>query len=229
MIGMKSLAACAAVFSVVYATALPAPEDEWHVSLLKRQAPGTPAFACHSACGTAITLSRGASPCTNEAFLTDYAACLACAGPSDQNIWRYYGGTLTTAGTACGLSTTPGAAPPAAVTSSSVPTTSSPAPEPTSSSTETSASSVVSSIISSTVSQSSSLVAYSTLSTPVASVSVSTTAAPTYAPSSTVAATTSAANSTSTTVPFTGGANSAGVHMAGAFVAVAGAVFAAVL
>ena len=51
MIGMKSLATFATVISVVYAAAVPAPEDEWHYALLKRQAPGSPAFACHEACG----------------------------------------------------------------------------------------------------------------------------------------------------------------------------------
>ena len=57
--------------------------------------------------GTAVTLSRGASPCTDVAFLIDYTDCLACADASIQNVWRYYGATLTVAGEKCGLSTTP--------------------------------------------------------------------------------------------------------------------------
>jgi len=51
MIGFKSVAALAAVVSVVYAAAVPSPEDEWHLTLLKRQEPGTPLYACHESCG----------------------------------------------------------------------------------------------------------------------------------------------------------------------------------
>ena len=109
----------------------------FHFNLLARQEPGTPLYACHLACGTsslllcsyilnpsslspkscslnphlrtgtAVTLSRGASPCTDVAFLIDYTDCLACADASIQNVWRYYGATLTIAGEKCGLSTTP--------------------------------------------------------------------------------------------------------------------------
>ena len=51
MIGFKSVAALAAIVSVVYAAAVPSPEDEWHLTLLKRQEPGTPLYACHESCG----------------------------------------------------------------------------------------------------------------------------------------------------------------------------------
>jgi hypothetical protein len=43
----------------------------------------------------------------NSTFLNDYQACLDCAGPSNQDIWQYYGGTLSGYGQSCGLSTTP--------------------------------------------------------------------------------------------------------------------------
>jgi hypothetical protein len=103
-------------------------QDSLFAALLKRQEPGTPAYACHEACGTfirflagsritnthtgtAITLSKGADPCTNAGFTTQYDACLQCAGPDDVNIWRYYGGTLGKAGAACGLDTQPRAGP----------------------------------------------------------------------------------------------------------------------
>ncbi|KAK0103165.1 hypothetical protein ONS95_014963 [Cadophora gregata] len=233
MIGMKSITALAAVVGVVYAVAVPSPEDEWHLSLLKRQEPGTPQYACHESCGTAITLSRGASPCTNDAFLTDYQECLECAGPDNFNIWRYYGGTLTTAGTNCGLSTTPvsgssssAASPSTAPAISTTPepvteSTTTPEPETTAEPTTTPTSTGESSAISA------SATGYPTASTH--SSTVSTTDAPTYTPHPTSSHTASAGNSTSTTVPFTGGANSANGKMVGAIAVVAGVVFAAAL
>lgn len=54
MIGMRSLVALAAIVTVMYAAAVPSPEDEWHLTLLKRQEPGTPLFACHESCGKYI-------------------------------------------------------------------------------------------------------------------------------------------------------------------------------
>ncbi|CZT03955.1 uncharacterized protein RAG0_10568 [Rhynchosporium agropyri] len=206
MIGMRSFAALVAVLRVVYGSGLPAPEDDWHLTLLKRQAPGTPQYACHFACGTAITLSRGASPCTNDAFLTDYADCLACAGPADMNIWKYYGGTLTTVGTTCGLSTTPGAGPPKVSDSSSTI-----APSPTNS----------------TSSEIPSLTAYPTASLP--GPSRNTTIATTHTPSSPAKTTTSPGSPTTTSAPVTGGAKSANGHVAGALAIGAGIVFAIVL
>merc|ERR1711939_1046289 len=211
MIGFKSVAALAAVVSVVYAAAVPSPEDEWHLTLLKRQEPGTPLYACHESCGTAITFSRGDSPCTDDAFLSDYQECLECAGPDNFNIWRYYGGTLTTAGTSCGLSTTPVSGSSSSTTSSSAaPTTSStPEPETTAEPTTPPATTIESATTSSVVTESASATAYPTAST---------------SSSATVEST-----STSTTVPFTGGANSASGKMVGALAVIAGAVFAAAL
>ncbi|KAF1846055.1 uncharacterized protein K460DRAFT_283144 [Cucurbitaria berberidis CBS 394.84] len=83
------------------------PEDVVFAKLLKRQEPGTPAFNCHDNCGTAITLSRQPNKCDIEEFKYDYANCLVCAGPDNIDIWKYYGRTLTIAGTSCGLSTEP--------------------------------------------------------------------------------------------------------------------------
>ncbi|KAH8592736.1 hypothetical protein B0O99DRAFT_228757 [Bisporella sp. PMI_857] len=96
----------AAIFSLASAAATPVEED-WTLTLLKRQEPGTPLYACHEDCGNSITLSRTSNYCANPDFLSQYQSCLECAGPDNFNIWRYYGGTLTTAGSACGLSTTP--------------------------------------------------------------------------------------------------------------------------
>ncbi|KAJ4333362.1 hypothetical protein N0V87_007653 [Didymella glomerata] len=89
------------------ATGLVAREDAYFASLLKRQEPGTPAYNCHDNCGSAITLSRGADPCNNAVFVTDYNNCLKCSGPDNYNIWRYYGGTLSSTGEKCGLGTEP--------------------------------------------------------------------------------------------------------------------------
>ncbi|KAL5412550.1 hypothetical protein PMIN04_009802 [Paraphaeosphaeria minitans] len=83
--------------------------DALFATLLKRQAPGSPGFACHDNCGTAITISKaGGDYCTDDVFLYDYANCLQCAGPDNADIWKYYGGSLTTAAGKCsGLETQP--------------------------------------------------------------------------------------------------------------------------
>ncbi|KAG4413111.1 hypothetical protein IFR04_013763 [Cadophora malorum] len=109
MICLRSLLALTSFLALTSASALPSDTaaEIFHFNLLARQEPGTPLYACHLACGTAVTLSRGASPCTDVAFLIDYTDCLACADASIQNVWRYYGATLTIAGEKCGLSTTP--------------------------------------------------------------------------------------------------------------------------
>ncbi|PSN65458.1 hypothetical protein BS50DRAFT_575463 [Corynespora cassiicola Philippines] len=83
-------------------------ESDMFATLLKRQQPGTPSYNCHDNCGTAITYSRESSDhCTEEGFLFNYQNCLQCSGPDNYNIWRYYGGSLSSAGSACGLETTP--------------------------------------------------------------------------------------------------------------------------
>ncbi|KAF8846631.1 hypothetical protein BDZ45DRAFT_411664 [Acephala macrosclerotiorum] len=82
-------------------------EDDFATPLLKCQEPGTPAYDCHLNCAIIIGRSAAADPCTNSTFLSDYNAYLSCAGPDNENIWQYYGTTLTTYGTECGLSFTP--------------------------------------------------------------------------------------------------------------------------
>ncbi|KAJ8108043.1 hypothetical protein OPT61_g8448 [Boeremia exigua] len=120
----------ASLIAAASATSLVAREDAYFASLLKRQEPGTPAFACHESCGTAITLSRGSDPCNDDTFVSDYNECLKCAGPGNVNIWRYYGATLSTAGAKCGFPTEPeaGAASSAAPASTSAAAQSSAAP-----------------------------------------------------------------------------------------------------
>ncbi|KAL1595649.1 hypothetical protein SLS60_009338 [Paraconiothyrium brasiliense] len=84
-------------------------EEQQFAALLKRQAPGSPEYACHDNCGTAITVSKaGGDYCTEEVFLYDYKNCLQCAGPDNVDIWKYYGGSLSTAAGKCdGLDTEP--------------------------------------------------------------------------------------------------------------------------
>ncbi|KAH7132272.1 hypothetical protein B0J11DRAFT_221983 [Dendryphion nanum] len=106
MVASRTLFAGLAAAACVSASAL-ANEDAYFSALLKRQEPGTPAFNCHDNCGLAISLSRESSPCSNSRFLGSYANCIQCSGPDNYNIWRYYGFTLTPAGTSCGLETTP--------------------------------------------------------------------------------------------------------------------------
>ena len=58
--------------------------------------------------GTAITISKASSDvCKDSAFLTDYANCLQCAGPDNDDIWQYYGRSLSKVGETCGLVTEP--------------------------------------------------------------------------------------------------------------------------
>ncbi|KAI2471196.1 hypothetical protein F4781DRAFT_127896 [Annulohypoxylon bovei var. microspora] len=116
--------------AVLAATAVSASTDELQfiARLLKRQDVGTPAYNCHDNCGQAIIQGRSSDDvCNDEIFLTDYKACLQCSGPDNQDIWQYYGTTLTKDASACGLSTTPlsgtqpdvGAATPAGSSTSS--------------------------------------------------------------------------------------------------------------
>ncbi|KAI1485755.1 hypothetical protein F5X96DRAFT_658238 [Biscogniauxia mediterranea] len=95
---------------VAAATVVSASTDElqFFSRLLKRQEPGTAAYNCHDNCGQAIIQARGsADVCNDETFLTDYQNCLQCSGPDNENIWRYYGNTLSNTGEQCGLSTEP--------------------------------------------------------------------------------------------------------------------------
>ncbi|KAJ8120954.1 hypothetical protein ONZ43_g2476 [Nemania bipapillata] len=77
-------------------------------SLLRRQEVGSAAYNCHEACGEAILEARASDDvCSDDEFLTNYSSCLACAGPDNIDIWKYYGTTLSGYAETCGLSTTP--------------------------------------------------------------------------------------------------------------------------
>ncbi|KAK8169770.1 hypothetical protein IWX90DRAFT_485674 [Phyllosticta citrichinensis] len=74
----------------------------------KRQDNDTANYNCHDNCGEAILLVKaGCNVCTDEAFLNDYKNCLQCAGSDNQDIWQYYGPSLTSAAANCSLETTP--------------------------------------------------------------------------------------------------------------------------
>ncbi|KAM7197124.1 hypothetical protein V8F33_005783 [Rhypophila sp. PSN 637] len=74
-------------------------------SVLKRQAPGSPKFSCHSNCGSTIAGARIQGHCSNSTWTELYENCLDCA--VEQGIWDMYGRSVGAAGQACGLSTTP--------------------------------------------------------------------------------------------------------------------------
>ncbi|KAK4209307.1 hypothetical protein QBC37DRAFT_486188 [Rhypophila decipiens] len=74
-------------------------------SVLKRQAPGSPKFSCHSNCGSTIAGARIQGHCSNSTWTDLYEECLDCA--VEQGIWDMYGRSVGAAGQACGLSTTP--------------------------------------------------------------------------------------------------------------------------
>ncbi|CAG8896919.1 unnamed protein product [Penicillium egyptiacum] len=75
------------------------------VPLHKRQEPGTPAYECHANCGGVITAGRTDGYCDTDDFKTELTDCLKCAVEFD--IWKYYGGSVSKAATACGLDATP--------------------------------------------------------------------------------------------------------------------------
>ncbi|EEU43482.1 uncharacterized protein NECHADRAFT_82808 [Fusarium vanettenii 77-13-4] len=76
-------------------------------ALLKRQAPGTPQYACHEDCGLLITLGREEGYCDNDEWNERYGRCMICA--NTYNIWQYYRNGVTSAAEECGLSPTPSA------------------------------------------------------------------------------------------------------------------------
>ncbi|GAW19707.1 hypothetical protein ANO14919_091960 [Xylariales sp. No.14919] len=106
MIKLSSLLAAAVAIQGVVAVI----DDELSVfsDLLRRQEPGSAAYSCHKACGQAITQARSSKDvCSDNVFLDDYTSCLACAGPENTDIWKFYGGTLSGIAEGCGLPTTP--------------------------------------------------------------------------------------------------------------------------
>ncbi|KAK4443227.1 hypothetical protein QBC34DRAFT_417433 [Podospora aff. communis PSN243] len=92
--------------------------------LLARQAPGTPQFDCHSACGSTISGSRVEGHCTNETWTGNYEKCLECALEFD--IWKHYSTTIGNAAKTCGLTAVP--SPAAGASSTAGPSASGPAP-----------------------------------------------------------------------------------------------------
>ena len=78
------------------------------LSLLPRQAPGTPQYDCHAACGSVIQQSRTPEYCTSTNFTTSLTSCLSCALTFD--IWQYYSDSVSEAATTCNLDATPLAA-----------------------------------------------------------------------------------------------------------------------
>lgn len=65
-------------------------------------------FGTNTPQGNAIRQAREVSDvCDNKAFQSNYANCLQCAGPDNFDIWKYYGNSVSAAGTKCGLSTEP--------------------------------------------------------------------------------------------------------------------------
>ncbi|KAG9239292.1 hypothetical protein BJ875DRAFT_448891 [Amylocarpus encephaloides] len=195
MVGIPYFAFGATALQLVSATAV---AEDWPLHLIKRQEPGTNSYNCHDNCGQAIIGSRSTGYCTNNAFTSNYANCLQCAGPDNEDIWLYYGTTLTRAATSCGLSTTPlsGAqaevpvAIPAAggsVTPSSTSSNSGVAPMPTPTSGTTTALEPTTDAPTST----------EPTAIPAEETSVSSTAAPTTAPSSSSSAPTANTSATS--------------------------------
>ncbi|KAL1633923.1 hypothetical protein SLS58_010867 [Diplodia intermedia] len=118
MLAKQYLPLLLSALAITAASALTSDPD-WPLGLLllKRQDDMSEAeYNCHDNCGQAIKAARastgtGTSPCTDAAFLHDYAACLQCAGPANEDVWRYYGGSLAAVAASCsGLATVPATA-----------------------------------------------------------------------------------------------------------------------
>ncbi|KAI1454372.1 hypothetical protein F4805DRAFT_324456 [Annulohypoxylon moriforme] len=198
--------------AVLAATAVSASTDELQfiARLLKRQEVGTPAYNCHDNCGQAIIQGRNsADVCNDEIFLADYKACLQCSGPDNQDIWQYYGTTLTKDASPCGLSTTPlsgtqpdvGAAIPAGSSTSSSTSAASSAASSTTEATEASSTATASATETATATATSSATSEvsATSATATASATSGETSAQGATESSTGYATASATGSTSAT------------------------------
>ncbi|KAJ5855068.1 hypothetical protein N7534_007611 [Penicillium rubens] len=99
---MRPVNLAAFACAVIGASAFEFPD---FVPLHKRQEPGTPAYECHTNCGGVITAGRTDGYCDTNNFKTELADCLKCAVEFD--IWKYYGGSVSKAATACGLDATP--------------------------------------------------------------------------------------------------------------------------
>ncbi|CAG7946607.1 unnamed protein product [Penicillium nalgiovense] len=99
---MRLVSLAAFACAVISASAFQFPD---FVPLHKRQEPGTPAYECHANCGGVITAGRTDGYCNTDDFKTELADCLKCAVEFD--IWKYYGGSVSKAATACGLDATP--------------------------------------------------------------------------------------------------------------------------
>ncbi|KAJ5253886.1 hypothetical protein N7524_011066 [Penicillium chrysogenum] len=99
---MRPVNLAAFACAVIGASAFEFPD---FVPLHKRQEPGTPAYECHADCGGVITAGRTDGYCDTDNFKTELADCLKCAVEFD--IWKYYGGSVSKAATACGLDATP--------------------------------------------------------------------------------------------------------------------------
>lgn len=125
----SSIVLLAAALRISIASAFELPEL---LSLHRRQAPGTPEYDCHAACGqflspftyfsllylyhaadhcvtgSVIQLARTENYCTSSNFTTQLTDCLNCANTF--NIWQYYGESVGQAAQACGIAAVPAVA-----------------------------------------------------------------------------------------------------------------------
>ncbi|KAI8267300.1 hypothetical protein K4K58_008198 [Colletotrichum sp. SAR11_239] len=125
---MRSFVTCTVLASVA-SLASASIQARWEYpeavpAIMRRQDPGTPAYACHENCGLLITLGRTDGFCDNAEWNTRYDACMACA--NNFGIWIYYRNGVTTAAEKCGLSPTPSPSGAAATTAAA--TSAAPAP-----------------------------------------------------------------------------------------------------
>ncbi|KAF4548212.1 Hypothetical protein D9617_30g011160 [Elsinoe fawcettii] len=186
-----------AAFAAV-ASAVP---DSYFTKLLKRQAPGTPQYDCHAACGAVITASRTDGFCDTDSFKTNFDSCMDCA--LVYNIWQYYGASVGRAATTCGLEANP--VPATAATTTSASSASSAAAQTTSASAVASdSSSTAAQTVSTTSAAAASTTATSAVSSAVSSAVVTSSGRPTSAPANSTTPTTSAPPVAS----FTGAADS---------------------
>ncbi|CAI0655379.1 unnamed protein product, partial [Colletotrichum noveboracense] len=96
---MRSFVTCTVLASVA-SLASASIQARWEYpeavpAIMRRQDPGTPAYACHENCGLLITLGRTDGFCDNTEWNTRYDACMACA--NNFGIWIYYRNGVTTA------------------------------------------------------------------------------------------------------------------------------------
>ncbi|TAQ88656.1 hypothetical protein B7494_g3000 [Chlorociboria aeruginascens] len=104
MVALTSFLRAVIIVSTAYAAF---PKDRFFRRQDANDTVGTNLYNCHDNCGEAILEEEVAGFCNTTIFAQDYASCLQCSGPDNEDIWQYYGPYLTAGAIECGSATAP--------------------------------------------------------------------------------------------------------------------------